>query len=75
MILDISSCITFFPLQNKYQGPRSLCQHFGKKRFIDKQKEQVADKIKRDIFKYLVKCEVVDGAWYHYVYNISPCAK
>ena len=39
------------------------------------QKVQVADEIRRDIWKYLVSSDVADDAWYNYVYNISFCAK
>ena len=39
------------------------------------QKVQVADKIKRDIWKYLVSSDVADDAWYTYACYISSCAK
>ena len=48
---------------------------FWQKKNIDKQKVQVADEIKRDIWKYLVSSNVTRNAWYNYVYNISSCAK
>ena len=41
---------------------------------IDDQKVQVADEIKRDIWKYLVSSDVIDDAWYYMCY-ISFCAK
>ena len=48
---------------------------FAKKRYIDNQKVQVADEIKRDIWGYLVSSEVADDAWYNYAHSISSCAK
>mgnify|MGYP003687826857 FL=1 len=42
---------------------------------IADQKVQVADEIKRDIWKYLVSSDVADDAWYNYACNISSCAK
>ena len=48
---------------------------FWKKRYIDNQKVQVADQIKRYICKYLVLSDVTDDTWYNYVYNISSCVK
>ena len=42
---------------------------------INTQKVQVADEIKRDIWKYLVSSDVADNAWYTNMYNISSCAK
>ena len=35
---------------------------------IADEKVQVADEIKRDIWKYLVSSDVVDGAWYSEVH-------
>ena len=46
-----------------------------KKMNIDDQKVQVADEIKRDIWKYLVSSYVADDAWYNYAFNIISCAK
>ena len=54
MMLDIIMCITFLPVENKYPDTRLKCQNFGKKRYIDNQKVQDADEIKRDICKSLV---------------------
>ena len=48
---------------------------FWQKMNIADQKVQVADEIKRDIWKYQVSSDVADDAWYNYVYNISSCAK
>ena len=42
---------------------------------IADQKVQVADEIKRDIWKYLVSSDVADDARYKYACNISSCAK
>ena len=42
---------------------------------IAKQKVQVADEIKRDIWKYLVSSDVAGDAWYNYACYISSCAK
>ena len=75
MMLDIIMCITFLSVQNKYPATRFICQNFNNKRHIDNQKVQIADEIKRDIFKYLVSSDVADDAWYIYVYNISFWAK
>ena len=41
---------------------------------IDDQKVQVADEIKRDIWKYLVSSDVADDVWYNDMCNISSCA-
>ena len=46
-----------------------------KNRYIDSQKVEVAEQIKRDIWEYLLSSDVVDDAWYNYLYNISSCAK
>ena len=50
VMLDIIMCITFLSVQNNYPATRFICQMFDKKRYIDNQKIQVADKIKRDIW-------------------------
>ena len=42
---------------------------------IADQKVQVAEEIKRDIWKYLVSSDVADDAWYYYACYISSCAK
>ena len=42
---------------------------------MDYQKVQVADEIKRDIWKYLVSSDVADDALYNYACYISSCAK
>ena len=42
---------------------------------IDDQKVQVADEIKRDIWKYLLSYDLADAAWYNYACYISSCAK
>ena len=57
MLLDIIMYITFLSLQNKYPATRFKCQKLDNKRYIDNQKVQVADEIKRDILKYLVPSE------------------
>ena len=41
---------------------------------IADQKVQVADEIKRDIWKYLVSSDVADDAWYNNACYISSCA-
>ena len=52
MMLDLIMSITFLPVQNKYPPTRFICHNFEKKnRYIDNQKVQVADEIKRDIWK------------------------
>ena len=71
MMLDIIMCIRFLPVQNKYPATRFMYQQFDNKRHIDNQKVQVADKIKRDICKYLVSSDVGEDVWYNYVYNIA----
>ena len=48
---------------------------FLQKRSIADQKVQVADEIKRDIWKYLVSSDVADDVWYNYACYISFCAK
>ena len=48
---------------------------FWQKRFIDNQKVQVADEIKRDIWKYLVSSDVAADARYILASYISSCAK
>ena len=55
--------VTFLPVQNKYPATRFICHKFEIKRYIDNQTVQVADEIKRDIWKYLVS-SVADDAWY-----------
>ena len=73
-ILDIIIRIPFLPVQNKYQATRFKCKNVGKNRYIDNQKVQIVDEIKRDIWKYLLSSDVADNAWYKYVYDISSCA-
>ena len=70
-------CITFLPVQNEYPWPatRFICQNFEKERSIDKQKVQVVDEIKCDIWEYLVSFDVAALARYNYVYRFSSCAK
>ena len=58
MFLDIRKCIKFLPVQNKCQATCFICANFNKTRSIDIQKVQVADKIGRDIWEYLVSSEV-----------------
>ena len=53
MMLDVSMCLTFLPVQNKYPVTRFIFHNFDNKRHIDDQKVQVFDEIKRDIWKYL----------------------
>ena len=48
-----------------------LCQNFGKTRCIYNQTVQITDEIKRNIWKYPIKSDVADDAWYNYVYNTS----
>ena len=48
---------------------------FWQKMDIADQKVQVAEEIKRDIWKYLVSSDVADDAWYNDMCNISSCAK
>ena len=54
MVLAIIMRVTFLPVQNKYPATRFICRNFDNKRHIDNQKVQVADEIKRDIWKYLI---------------------
>ena len=75
MMLDIIMCITFLPVQNKYPVTRFKSQDFDNNPFIDNQKVQVVDEIKRDLWKYLVSSDVADDAWYNFMCNISSCAK
>ena len=42
---------------------------------IADQKVQVAEEIKRDIWKYLESFDVADDTWYNYACHISSCAK
>ena len=58
MMIDIMKCIKLLPVQNKYHATRFICANFDKTRSIDIQKVQVADKIGRDIWEYLVSSEV-----------------
>ena len=60
MMRDIIACITFLPVQNKYPATRFICQNLNKERYIANQNVQVADEIKRDIWKYLVSSYVED---------------
>ena len=60
-MLDIIMCVTFLPLQNKYPATRFFARFLTKKD-IDNQKVQVADKMKRDIWKHLVSSDVADDA-------------
>ena len=69
-VYNISFCAKWIPRYSFYMPEWIL----KKKRHIDNQ-VQVADEIKRDIWKYLVSSDVADDAWYNYVYNISFCAK
>ena len=46
---NLMNCIILLPVQNKYPATRFICQNFDKQRYIDNQKAQVADEIKRDI--------------------------
>ena len=62
MMLNIIVCMTFLPVQNKYPATRFILANFDKKRYIDNQKVQIADEIKRDIWKYLVSSAVADDA-------------
>ena len=48
---------------------------FWQKLNIADQKEHVAEKINRYVWKYLVSSDVADDAWYNFVCNISSCAK
>ena len=61
-MLDIMICVTFLPLQNKYPATRFIFKNFDKKMNIADQKVQVADEIRRDIWKYLVSSDVADDA-------------
>ena len=58
-MLDIIMHVTFLPVQNKYPDTRFIFQ-ISTKRYIGKQNVQVADKIKHDIWKYLVSSDVAD---------------
>ena len=61
-MLDTMKFIKLLPVQNKYPATRFILANFDKKRYIDNQKVQVADEIKRDIWKYLVSSAVADDA-------------
>ena len=61
-MLDIISCISFLPVQNKYPATRFICQNFDKTTDIDNQKVRVVDEIKRDICECLVSSDVEDDA-------------
>ena len=50
-------------------------QGFWQKMNITDQKVQVADEIKRDIWKYLVSSDLATDAWYYYGQTIFSCAK
>ena len=65
----IPSCAKYIPSYSFY------IPEFWQKRYIDNQKVQVADEIKRDIWKYLVSSDVADDAWYNYAGYISFSAK
>ena len=66
---NISSCIELIPSYSFY------IPEVWHKRYIDNQKVQVANEIKRDIWKYLVSSDVANDAWYNYVCCISSCVK
>ena len=53
MMLDKIVRIRFLPVQNKFLATRFICHNFEIKRYINNQKVQVADEIKRDICKSL----------------------
>ena len=75
MMLDIIMRILFLTVQINTQLLVLYARMFTKKRYIDSQKVEVAEQIKRDIWEYLLSSDVVDDAWYNYLYNISSCAK
>ena len=60
MMLDIIILILSLAVQNKYPATRLICANFDKQRYINNQKVQVANEIKRDICKYLVSSDVAD---------------
>ena len=61
MMLDIIILILSLAVQNKYPATRLICaNNFDKQRYINNQKVQVANEIKRDICKYLVSSDVAD---------------
>ena len=62
MMLAINMCITFLPVQNKYPDTRFICQNFDNKRYVDNLNVQVADEIKRDIWKFLISPDVAYDA-------------
>ena len=64
MMLDIIMRIPFLPVQNKYPATCFISQNFDKNCILILKKVQVADEIKRDIWKYLVSSDVEDNAWY-----------
>ena len=66
---NISACAKLIPSYSFF------IPEFWQKMNIDDQKVQVADEIKRDIWKYLVSSDVADDAWYNYACYISSCAK
>ena len=66
MMLDIIMRVTFLSVQNKYPATRFIFQNFYKKGKLITNKVQVADEIKRDIWKYLLSSDVADDAWYKY---------
>ena len=67
-MLDIIMRIPFLPVQNKYPSPRFIFHNFDKNCILIFKKVQVADEIKRDIWKYLVSSDVVDVACYSEVH-------
>ena len=74
MMLDIIMRVTFLPVQKNTQLLVLYARILTKMNIAD-QKVQVADEIKRDIWKYLVSSDVADDAWYNNMCNISFYAK
>ena len=61
MMLDIIMRVKFLPVQNQYPATRLYARILTKMN-IEDQKVQVADEIKRDIWRYLVSSDVADDA-------------
>ena len=76
MMLDIMKCIKLFPVQNNYPLTLFIFNNFyQKKKDIDNQKVNAADKIIRDIWKHLVSSDLATDALYNYAHTIFSCAK
>ena len=76
MMLDTMKCIKITSCAKEIPSYSFYMRKFWqKKRYIDYQKVQVADEIKRGVWKYQVSSNVIDNSRCNYVYNISSEAK